>query len=305
MSPTTRAMRSLLVVALLVGCYRDKHDDEIAQRLTQIERRLDAHDKILADLATRTGTVELTALAKRLADLQQALDQLTAVAQTPAPAPAPAPAKRREPDPAATYAIPVGTSPALGSPKAKVTLVMAMEFDGPDCRRAWDTVDELRKKYGTDLRVVYKPYVVHVKTAMYAAQAACAANRQHKWRRFAELVWAKVFDVRATESDAFAHDKIDALAKEAGVDLARYQQDVAGTCPGEVKDDIALLTKLGVHATPTFYINGRFLEGSKPLADFSTLVDEELAKATAAIKRGIKPERYYEQEIVGKGVPEV
>jgi len=287
------------VLALLAGCYRDKRDDELAQRLARIEQRLDAHDKLFAELAARTGTVELSALAQHLADLEQTLNNLTSVAPTPV-----AP-KRREADPAATYAMPLGKSPALGSPKAKVTLVMAMEFDCPYCRRAWDTVEELRKRYGNDLRVVYKAYVVHVKTAMYPAQAACAANRQGKWRPFADLVWAKAFAARGSDADAFAPTKIDALAKEAGLDLARYQAEVAGPCPNEVKEDIALLTKLGVHATPTFFINGRFLEGSKPLGDFVKLVDEELAKATAAIKHGVKPERYYDQEIVGKGLPEV
>src|SRR6266545_1891831 len=98
---------------------------------------------------------------------------------------------RREPDAVQTYSVPLGKSPAFGSRKAKVTLVMAMDFDCPYCRRAWDTVDELRKRYGKELRVVYKPYVVHTKTAKLPAQAVCAAQKQGKWRELADLIWTQ------------------------------------------------------------------------------------------------------------------
>jgi hypothetical protein len=68
---------------------------------------------------------------------------------------------------------------------------------------------------------------------------------------------------------------------------------------------MAQLTKLGVGATPSFFINGRYMSGAMPIESFSTLVDEELVKATDAVKRGVKPERYYDQEIVGKGLKEL
>src|SRR5690606_34113810 len=107
---------------------------------------------------------------------------------------------------------PVGASPALGSPRAKVTMVMAFEFACRFCRRAWDTVDDLRKKYGKDLRVVYKQFVVHPTKATYPAQAACAAHEQGRWRQMAELLWTRVFD-----QNQFEPATIDGLALELGL----------------------------------------------------------------------------------------
>ena len=66
---------------------------------------------------------------------------------------------------------------------------------------------------------------------------------------------------------------------------------------------MAELTKFGVGATPVFFINGRFLSGAQPFPAFAALIDEELAKAKAAVKAGTKPAKYYEQEIVKKGLP--
>jgi protein-disulfide isomerase len=176
-------------------------------------------------------------------------------------------------------------------------MVMAMDFACPFCRRAFDTVDELRKKYGGDLRVVYKAMVVHPQVATYPALAACAANHQGKWRELADLLWAKSFDARD-----FADATIDGLAAEAKLDVARYRKDVAGSCPQEIKDEQAALVKLGVGATPSFFINGRFMSGAMPIENFTQIIDEELKKADAAIAAGTPKGEYYQQVVVGKGL---
>ena len=44
-----------------------------------------------------------------------------------------------------------------------------------------------------------------------------------------------------------------------------------------------------------------YLAGAQPIDAFATLIDEELAKANAAIKNGVKADKYYDQEILGKG----
>lgn len=292
----------LCVLVLLASCYRQKPDPQLVQRLDRIEQRLDAEDKAIADVRARSETspAELAVLSQQLADLQQKLDTILEQVKKPPARPA-----RREPDADKTYSVPIGKSPAFGSPKAKVTLVMAMDFDCPYCRRAWDTVDELRKRYGKDLRVVYKPYVVHPKTAKLPAQAVCAAQKQNRWRELADLIWTKAFDARATDSDAYAPEHIRALAKQAKLDMKRYDADVAGVCVDEVKTEMASMTKLGVGATPTFFINGRYMAGAQPIENFAKLIDEEMVKADAAIKGGVKAEDYYDHVVVGKGLTEI
>ena len=294
-------IRALVVVVAIASCHRQTGDDETLKRLTLIEQRLDAQDRAIAEARPHAGTAELSVLAQQVAELQAQLAEIAAqLKYRPAARP-----PRREPDPTATYAVPLGKSPAFGPASAKVTLVMAMEFDCRFCRRAWDTVDELRKKYGKDLRVVYKPYVVHPRTAGYAARAACAAHRQGRWREMADLLWTKAFAMKPVDPDAFDPERIDALAKQARLEMATYKTDVGAPCATEVRDEMAVLQKLGATGTPTFFINGRYLSGAKPLEDFAQVIDEEAAKATAAYQRGIKPERYYEQEIVGKGLSEL
>jgi protein-disulfide isomerase len=286
-------MRHLLVAVSIAACARqDPHADETARRITALEQQIAEQQRHIAALETeKTTATEMGAILDNLETLTERIVKLEGK---------PAAVKRREPDRTAVYSVALGKSPAIGPAKAKVTMVMAMDFACPYCRRAYDTVDDLRKKYGNDLRVVYKAMIVHPQVATHPALAACAANHQGKWREMADLLWKKSFDTHD-----FTDSTVDGFATEAKLDVARYQKDITGACVQEIKDEQAQMVKLGVGATPSFFINGRFMAGALPQADFEKLIDEEMAKATAVIGKGVKADKYYDQEIVAKGLPEL
>lgn len=295
-------MRRLLVLVVVLvsgaGCYKTVRDPAVDRRLADIEAKLAEQDKAIAELQNRTDSTELSLLAQQIAELTAKVAEL---ADRVAKAPPARPSRpTRAPDPALTYAMPIGTSPSVGSPKAKVTMVMAFEFACPFCRKAWDTVGDLEKKYGTNLRVVFKQFVVHPAKATAPAYAACAAGKQGKFAKLADLMWKKAFD-----ANDFDPQTINAIAKEAGLDMQRYANDIAGACMQEIKDEQRLLQKFAVNATPSFFINGRFIAGAQPQESFEALIDEELAKANDAVKAGTKPERYYEDVVIAKGLTEV
>jgi len=268
--------------------HQDPQRDETQRRIEALEQQNAAQQR------------ELDELHRNASAPHQLEDRVAALEARPAPelAPTPTPAAlprggRAQPDPTAVYAVPIAGEPVYGSPQAKVTLVMCGEFSCPYCRRAWDTVDELQRKYGADLRVAYKSFVVHPKYATYMARAGCAATHQGKFRQLADLMWSQAYDTHQ-----FEHAHIDDLAKQAGLDMTRYRADLTG----EVDHDQAELSALGVNATPTFYINGRVIAGAQPIESFTTIIDEELLKATEEIANGVRPESYYDLEVLGKGL---
>jgi protein-disulfide isomerase len=286
-------MRPLALLAVLAACAHQQHDAQLEQRLAVIEQRLDAQQRALDEARHHDSDVELTALAAQVEALRAEIAGMHAAKKPSLP-------RHPEPDRALTYGVPIGTAPTVGSPHAKVTLIMVGEFACPYCRRAWGTVEDLRKKYGADLRVAYKSFVVHPQVATVAAQAACAAAHQGKFHELAELLWTEAFDKRK-----FERADIDAIAKQAKLDMKRYQADIDGPCPAEVTADSAEMTRFGVGATPTFFINGRYMAGAMPIEEFEKLIDEEMVKADAAIKGGVKPEQYYDTQIVGKGLAQL
>ena len=236
---------------------------------------------------------------------------------TPVPAPPPVgirPPRRPEPDRALTYAIPVAGYPTQGPADALVTLVIAHDYADPYSDRNRATLEELAKKYGRELRIVYRNLVVHPRNAMAGALASCAAARQNKFEPMETKLW-EAFAQRTldlTEVDqgngpqkcyemAEGCPIVVGFAKGIGLDVNRFKADMKGACVKVVNDDIRELQTFALGATPSFFVNGRYLSGAQPTASFEALIDEELAKATAAVKKGVARARFYQTVILGKG----
>jgi hypothetical protein len=68
-----------------------------------------------------------------------------------------------------------------------------------------------------------------------------------------------------------------------------------------VQTDMKDLQKFGVGATPSFFVNGRFMSGAMPIDNFVTLIDEELKKANERVQQGTPAAEYYNQWVIAKG----
>jgi len=238
--------------------------------------------------------------------------------------------QRAEPDRAKTYAVPVEGDPFDGAPDAKVTLVKAYDYACPYCERVRDTLDQLRQKYGNDLRIVYKQLVVHPRNATAPALAFCAANRQGKGKEMDHTIWEKGFKARNLDnSDVAAPAEANGQkaaegggggkcwdspngcpiavgwAQELGLDVEKFKADMKGDCQALLQSDMRTLQGLGVAATPSFFINGRFLSGAMPIENFSALIDEELKKANEKIQAGTPAAQYYQQWVLDKGLKQL
>jgi protein-disulfide isomerase len=231
--------------------------------------------------------------------------------------------QRPEPDRAKTYAVPVAGDAFDGPADAKVTLVKAYDYACPYCEKVRPTMDELHKKYGNDLRIVYKQLVVHPKNAMAGALAFCAAGKQGKHKQMSDAVWDKGFKARKLDmSDApppaeaqgekgppkkcwdteAGCTNVVSYAQELQLDVAKFKADMKGECMQIVQNDMKSLSALGVAATPGFFVNGRFLSGAQPIEAFQALIDEELKKANERIQQGTPQAQYYQQWVLDKGL---
>jgi protein-disulfide isomerase len=310
-------MKTWVVLATLVaGCWGGTPKEQTTM------------DPNASELATARGEVQVLErrnheLATELADAQDRARVLevqvktleaaaaTVAAATPPPPPRP---PRREPDRAKTYAISIANAPVEGPADAKVTMVVAGEYGCPYCEKVRPTLVELHKKYGKELRIVFRQFIVHPRIATAAAYASCAANRQRKFAAMDTLLWDKGFKNRQFDTETTLPDGttqacwttadgcpiVLGFAKEAGLNLTRFKSDMQA-CEAEVTDGVRDLASFGVGATPSFFINGRYTSGAQPIESFSTLIDEEAAKADERIKQGTKRAKYYQQYVLDVG----
>jgi protein-disulfide isomerase len=153
---------------------------------------------------------------------------------------------------------------------------------------------------------VKKHLVVHPTTAMAPALALCAGAKQGKAKEMDDLIWEKSFKARqfppdkCWEQDAGC-ELLNGFANELKLDLGKFKADMKA-CNTTVQNDIRELQKFGVGATPSFFINGRFMSGAMPIDNFVALIDEELKKANERIQQGTPAAQYYQQWIMDKGL---
>ena len=223
---------------------------------------------------------------------------------------------RPEPDKAKTYAISVDGDPFEGPGDAKVTIVKAYDYACPYCQKVRPTMDELRKKYGNELRVVFKQFVVHPQVATAPALAFCAAAKQGKAIEMDALLWDKGFTEHNFDKDASGEGAgpggkcwespagcpvVLGFAQQLGIDQNKFKTDMK-ECQALIQKDMRDLQALGVGATPSFFINGRFVSGAMPIDVFTALIDEELKKANDRIQSGTPAAQYYQQWVMDKGL---
>jgi protein-disulfide isomerase len=233
----------------------------------------------------------------RLARVERRLDKVIALLEQNLPPDGP--------DSTSVYSVPVSASdPAEGPADAKVTIVEAFEFLCPYCYMVNPTVNQILEKYPKDVRVVGKYLLIHGEKAAIAGQIGCAAAKQGKYPQVKAALWTGLWktegDRPSPNTDNMSLDAMKRLAVAAGADPARLDADLEG-CKAWLSDSAQTLTPVGVNSTPSFFINGRFLQAMEP-EKFDQLIKQELAKADKAIADGVPQGDYYQREIVAKGV---
>lgn len=156
-------------------------------------------------------------------------------------------------------------TPSYGDPSAEHQIVEFIDFQCPYCASVSGPTKELAKKYGATLFIKQLPLTDHHPYAETAAKAALAAHAQGKFWE----VYTALFENQATLTE----DTIEAHAKAAGLDMARYAKDVASQAVADrIARDVADADRAQVEGTPTHFVNG-------VMVDFDQL-EEALKEAT-------------------------
>jgi protein-disulfide isomerase len=200
-----------------------------------------------------------------------------------------APKKQKRPadDTKTVYKMPADQAFSKGPADALVTIVEFSEFQCPFCTRALPTLSQIHKTYKDKVRVIFRhnPLPFH-KDAPLAAQAAIAAGEQGKF-------W-EMHDLLFTNTKTLKEDNLNGYAKKLGLDMAKFSADLnSPKAKSMIKRDQQLASKFGARGTPNFFINGRKVTGARPFPAFKTIIDEEIKKAEALLKKGTPKAKIY------------
>ena len=122
------------------------------------------------------------------------------------------------------------------------------------------------------MQIVFKHLPLRMHSKAPAAHAATeAAHRQGKFWEMHDRIFGNQREM--------SPQKYFEYASEMGLDVEKFKRDVVSEAVKKRVDaDAQEAARLGVTGTPGFFVNGRFLSGAKPFAEFKRLIDEELAQ---------------------------
>lgn len=166
----------------------------------------------------------------------------------------------------------VTNDPVRGPEDAPVTIVEFSDFECPFCARfARQTAPLLRRQYGDRLRwyFVNNPLrSIHPHAYEAALAGECAARQDRFWDWYTAAFSGKY---GLSESGYLA------MAKDLGLDTGRFRTCYENAEPAdEVAADMKEGQKFYILGTPTFFINGKRLEGAQPPEAFATVIDSIL-----------------------------
>ena len=178
----------------------------------------------------------------------------------------------REPEPPRTLVSP-DKGFTRGPANARVVLVEFSDFQSPFCKRVLGTVRQLIELYPGQVKWVFRDFPIERlhPTAPKVHEAARCAGAQGKFWEYHDLLFER--------APRHAPEALEQYARELALDGPAFVRCLDGGASREaIAGDIEEGRRLGVTATPTFFINGRKLVGAKPLAEFRRLIESELAR---------------------------
>jgi protein-disulfide isomerase len=290
----------------------ERHAAAVGLDVPRFRRALDAHTHlpaITADgaLATSLGArgtpsffingrlvrgaqpyeVFVTAVDRGLAEARAAVaagtprgsvyDTLTARGAT-APVLLPSlPAEEDEEDEDRIYDLPLpARAPSRGGADAAVVIQIFSDFQCPFCARAVPTVDALVERYGDRVRFVWRNYPLPFHDhAMEAAEAAMEAFAQRGDAGF----WA-MHDLLFDNQRELTRTSLETYAFDIGLDGVRFRRALdTHVHRASIEADMAAVRASGAEiGTPSFFIEGRLLQGAQPLSVFVEAIDAALAR---------------------------
>lgn len=154
-------------------------------------------------------------------------------------------------------------APALGDPKAPVTIVEYSDFECPVCRNLHDALRGILPNYPGKLRVIFKDFPIEqlhpwARTAAIAGRCAYLQKPEAFWK-----LYDLIYDNQEIISAANAWTKMTDYAAQSGLDADAFKSCLASPeAAAAVNASHANGEKLEVNSTPTVFVNGRRMVGA-------------------------------------------
>jgi len=175
-------------------------------------------------------------------------------------------------EPRVTVAIPA-SAPARGPAEAPVTVVEFLDYQCPACRQAAPLLETTLGQYGSKVRFVHRDFPLDFHAAAVpASRAAHCAGEQGRFWEYHRLLFSGTGDL--------GPEDLKKRAAGLGIEPASFAKCLdSDRYRAEITASITEGRRVGVDATPTFFVNGLKVVGSRP-EKLQEQIDSEIARAS-------------------------
>jgi protein-disulfide isomerase len=159
-----------------------------------------------------------------------------------------------------------GDFPSLGNPNAPITVVLFGDFKCPNTKNAWPIMQRLLGQYSDKVRLVFRHFPgesIHPGANKLAQLSVCTYKQsQEAYWGLHNYLFAHQNELPVNLSD----QDIAKIAQELNLDMTQLNSCLSSSEASLVKinRDYADGVRFGVGGTPTFFVNGKKIEGVVP-----------------------------------------
>ena len=171
----------------------------------------------------------------------------------------------------------VTQSNTMGDPNAPVHIIEYGDFQCPYCLKFWtETEPQLIEEYVNTGKVYfeYRSFPILGPESAWAAEGVYCAGDQDKFWEYHDTLFTNWTGENVGD---FTKEKLIKYAKALDLNMTDFESCMSEEKhKGTVEQDKAEADTNGVHATPTFFINGFKLEGSQPFSILKDFIEQAL-----------------------------
>jgi predicted DsbA family dithiol-disulfide isomerase len=167
-----------------------------------------------------------------------------------------------------------------------VTLVKYGDYECPYCGQLHPVLKELQQRVGEQLRFVFRHFPLdsaHPRARRAALAAEAAASQGRFW---------EMHDLLYANQDELGEDDLVRHATELGLDLGRFEEDLANDDHAwRIEEDRLGGEHAGVGGTPALFVNGVRYSGPMDLDGLLDAVEGAVGGIGVSLGEGSVPER--------------
>jgi protein-disulfide isomerase len=170
------------------------------------------------------------------------------------------------------------THHTIGAGTKHVTLVEYGDYECPVCAEYNPVVQQVQQKYGDQITLQFRnlPLTQIHPNAFAAARAAEAADLHGKFWQMHDALYQSQNAWGQAKNPV---DLFNQYAQQIGLNVTQFKKDFgSSTVNDRINADLAAFNKTGQSlATPTFFLDGKYVKPGPTIDEFAKFIDQEIA----------------------------